>query len=78
MTQLQIRQKWVVRKRNVTVGDIILMVDNSLPRCHWQLGRIISVKQSDDGLVRSVVVKCKSGTFTRPLSKLVMILENEL
>ena len=77
LSQLQIRLKWNERKRNVTVGDVVLMQDDSLPRCHWQLGKIISVKPSSDGLVRSVEIKCKSGTFTRPLSKIVMLIENE-
>lgn len=52
------RRKWFVKGRNLTAGDIVLLVEGNSPRCHWLLGRVIFVKQSGDGLVRSVTVKC--------------------
>ena len=53
------------------------MVDNNVQRCHWNLARVESVNYSNDGLVRSVVVKAKNKSYFRPLSKLVMLLENQ-
>lgn len=62
----------------------MLVVDQLLPRNMWCLGRIVSVKVSNDGHVRSANVKvnrCKQGrdlkygctTLTRPVSKLVLV-----
>ena len=46
-------------------------------RCHWPLAKIIRVKLSPDGLVRSVVLKIGEKNLERPLSKLIMVLEDE-
>ena len=74
---LQVRQKWLNKHRNVKVNDVVLVVNDIVPRCHWPLGRVISVKQSSDGLVRSVKVKLADKILDRPISKLVMVLEDE-
>ena len=87
---LQSRQKWVTPKRNLEIGDIIIVRDENIPRNQWSLGRIESVMPSKDGLVRSVSVRIaddhidKNGKRTskqielqRPVHKLVLLLENE-
>ena len=74
---LQQREKWFKKKTNVKIGDIVIMVNENLPRCHWPLARISYVKVSSDGLVRSVKVKRENKEYERPLSKLILILEDE-
>ena len=76
-TSLQERQKWQRDKRNVSVGDIVLVVDENTARCHWPLARVVKVTSSDDGLVRRVHVRRGNKVIERPISKLVMILEDE-
>ena len=84
------RQKWLHPKRNLTVGDIVLVVDQNLPRSQWQLGQVVDAPQGQDGLVRRVQLKMatrdldnkgrRKGEMTvleRPIQKLVLILENE-
>ena len=46
MTTLQIRQKWTQEKKNIGVRDVVLVTDESLPRCHWPLGCVSGVKSS--------------------------------
>ena len=77
LLSLQERQKWLRNKPNVKIGDIVLMINENLPRCHWNLARITDIRVSKDGLVRSVTVKSGSSFYERPLSKLVRILEDE-
>ena len=74
---MQQRQKWFKEKRNVKVGDVVMIINDNMARCHWPLARVFEVKYSKDGLVRSVVVKQGLQCYERPLSKLVMILEDE-
>ena len=74
---LQGRNKWTQKRRNVAVNDVVLLVDESLPRGRWPLGRVSAVRQSGDGLVRTVVVKARGHEYERPITKLVVILENE-
>ena len=74
LPSLQARQKWCKKRRNLAVDDIILVVDDTLPRGSWPLGRVIEVcPNSKDGLVRRVVVKTKTSTLTRPVDKLVLL-----
>ena len=74
---LQLREKWLCKRRNVSVGDVVLITDETVPRCHWPLGRVTKIHISSDGLVRKVDVRYGAKIYERPISKLVMILENE-
>jgi hypothetical protein len=75
LTTLQERQKWLQPTRNVKVGDIVLVVDNTAPRNSWPMGRVEEVNIGNQGCVRSVSVRTKSTLLTRPISKLCMLLE---
>ena len=57
LPNLQIRQKWNKECRNFKKDDIVLVVDETVPRGAWPLGRILEVKTGRDGLVRAVLVK---------------------
>ena len=73
LPELQRRQKWLTEKPNVSVGDLVLLVDENVPRNLWPMGRVVEVCQSDDKLVRNVKVKTKCTCLTRPITKLVML-----
>ncbi|KAL5010875.1 hypothetical protein ScPMuIL_013180 [Solemya velum] len=51
---LQTRQKWNKSVRNVRLGDVVLLVENS-PRNSWSLGRIIDVVKDKGNMGRRVV-----------------------
>ena len=79
---LQTRSKWTKERENVKVGDIVLLRDKTETRNKWPLGRIVSVKKSQDNLVRSVEVKVfkhndknvmKSYTYVRPINEVVLL-----
>ena len=69
---LQARQKWLHPKRNLQVGDVVL-VEESTPRKEWPLAKVIKTCQGRDGRVRSVEVKTSSGVLTRPIHKLCLL-----
>ena len=54
---LQERQKWLYPKRNLAVGDLVLMVDESLPRGRWPPGLIEEVLPDAKGSVRRVFLR---------------------
>ena len=87
---LQSRHKWRKKRRNVTVGDIVIIRDEDLVRGIWTMGKIVDVIADSDGLVRrakilvgdsKLSVKGKrmnsSSILERPVHKLVLLLENE-
>ena len=75
---LQERQKWQRPRRNADVGDLVLLVDDCLPRSQWRMGRVKAVFPSKDGLVRSVEVKTgASSSLVRPIQKLCLLEESQ-
>ncbi|XP_052470971.1 uncharacterized protein LOC128027405 [Carassius gibelio] len=74
---LQERQKWTVVKKNLNVGDLVLVVDPTAPRGSWPLGRVLETKPDRKGLVRSVKLQTQTSILDRPITKLCRILETE-
>ena len=61
------------RRANLAVGDTVLVVDDSVPRGQWPLGRVVRVKEGADGLVRSVEVNTRGVVLQRPVTKIVKL-----
>ena len=73
LQSLQSRRKWKSPARNVQIGDIVLVRDSSLRR-HWPIARVIDVKPSPDGLVRSVQIQTTTGgRLRRAIQDLVLL-----
>ena len=60
-------------KRNLMVGDVVVLVDKSVPRGNWPFGLIKQLKISSDGLVRSATVFTGGKTLKRPVNKMVLV-----
>ena len=68
------RRKWntpVARK--LKADDVVLVVDENLPRGQWRLGRVVKTFPGEDGQVRSAEVKTKFGQYKRPAVKLCLL-----
>ncbi|KAK3886575.1 hypothetical protein Pcinc_009224 [Petrolisthes cinctipes] len=76
LSNLQIRHKWNKEGRNLRKNDVVIIADETTPRCHWSLGRVEDVKTGSDGLVGSAIVRCGKSLVNRPISKLVLLCEN--
>ena len=76
ISSLQIRQKWIKEQKDLEINDIVLIVDEKLPRGHWPLGRITEIISDSDNHVRRVKILSKSGIIERPYSKLIFLLNN--
>ena len=90
LQNLQVRSKWLKPKRNLAVGDIVLLKDENQSRNVWQLARVTETYGSEDGLVRKVKIALtvsdldangkRKGEFTyleRPIHKLILLQETE-
>lgn len=56
---LIIKQKWHVDKRNLCVGDIVLVQESNALRSSWKLAQVSRLKPSSDGKVRDVELRYK-------------------
>ena len=85
---LLIKQKWHTCKRDVKVGDIVLIQDSNQVRGKWKLGRVVTANPGRDGKVRKVEIQYKNPvlnekvqiykgrgyvTVERPVQRLVVI-----
>ena len=74
---LQSRQKWLYPRRNLSVGDVVLVAAENTSRNSWPLGRIEQVFPDKKGFVRRVKVNVKSAILERPVDKLVLLVEGK-
>lgn len=65
LNKLQTRAKWDKDKPNLTIGDVVLIKDRTLPCNQWALGRITSLHPGDDGVVRVATMKTATGELKR-------------
>lgn len=83
---LQERKKWNKTRRNLDKDDMVIIRDDTLPRCNWKLARVEQPIPSKDGLVRKVRLVVGSSqldrkgqrnhelqTVERPVQKLVVL-----
>ena len=88
---LQVRQKWNRPRRDMKIGDVVIVSDENLPRCKWLLGRIAETYPDPDGHVRKVKIAMADKTrdektgrrihptsyLERPVQKVILLLESE-
>ena len=77
LQNLQPRVKWQKEKTNYQINDIVLVYDENAPRGKWPLGRITEVYPDRFNRVRQVLVKTKTNTLRRPISKLYKIVDSD-
>jgi hypothetical protein len=71
---LQERQKWNQPRKNVEVGDVVLLLQENTPRSSSPLARVIEVHRNrSDGHVRSVKLKTATSVLERPICKIVVL-----
>ena len=84
---LIIQSKWYHDKRNMMIGDVVLIQDANNLRGQWKLGKISRIYPGIDGKVRRVKVQYKLPkhnsfiNLERPVQRLVLIIpadENHL
>ena len=87
LKEITVRQKWHQKKRNITRGDVVLLIDDNQPRGEWSTAIVEDTTAGSDGNIRSVKVRLanqfidrfgkeiKSATvLERPIQKLVLLL----
>ena len=73
LPSLETRQRRTQLVRNLKVGDLVLVRDESLPRGVWPKARVIKIFPGKDGAVRSVLVKTSFATYSRDVRKLCLL-----
>lgn len=61
------------QRRPLRVGDLVVVIDSSLPRGTWPRGVVEVVYSGTDGKVRSADVRTATGILRRPVTKLAVL-----
>ena len=69
--------KWIKPSRILSPGDLVLLQEESIIPTKWPLARVVKVHPGRDGLVRVATIKTKNGLYTRPVTKLALLLERD-
>ncbi|XP_047444585.1 uncharacterized protein LOC125010221 [Mugil cephalus] len=77
LATLQPRKKWRTDRRNLQVGDVVLLKDSQATRSEWPTGLIVKTVPSQDNRIRKVEVRVvKKGTpkvYLRPISEVILL-----
>ena len=69
--------KWHQPKRNLPVGDIVVLQEDNVIPATWPLARVVEVHPGSDGLVRVVTIRTSAGVYKRPVTKLAVLLPRD-
>ncbi|KAJ2948430.1 hypothetical protein O0L34_g7673 [Tuta absoluta] len=61
------------RGEAIKEGDVVIVVDSTLPRNIWPKGRVERVHPGADGVVRVADVRTKGGIMRRPTKRLIIL-----
>ena len=69
--------KWKRPSDNLCIGDVVVLKEDNLIPSQWPIAKIVKVNTGADELTRVVVLKTKDGTYTRPVTKVAVLLPCE-
>ncbi|XP_049864838.1 uncharacterized protein LOC126366021 isoform X2 [Pectinophora gossypiella] len=67
---LQQRHKWYNSRREISIGTLVLIVNEQCSPMKWKIGRVSKLHPGTDGVCRVVTVRTEVGEFKRPIVKL--------
>ena len=77
LTSLNRYNQWRCQSKNLEVGDIVLLKEDSIVSTQWPIARITEVHPGKDGLVRVATVKTAKGIYKHPMSKIALLLSSD-
>ena len=70
LPQCNQKLKWSIGVRILKEGQLVWMIDDSLKRSKYKMGRVIQVFKGDDGVIQSARIKMAHGENNRSVLKL--------
>jgi len=69
--------KWNKALPSLTIGTLVLVVDERYLTSKWPLGRIVQTHPGTDGLTRVIIIRTQTSTFKRSIHKVCPLLVNQ-
>lgn len=90
LTEITKRQKWARPRRDIEKGDIVMLIEDNVPRNQWAYGMVEETDIGSDGKVRRVKVRMANpgidskgkeifaaSTLERPIQKVILLQQHE-
>ena len=71
---LQTCVKWQHSTCNVSIGDIVIIMEEGIIPTQWPLARVTKTHPGKDNIVRVADVRTIKGSYRRPVHKLAVLL----
>ena len=73
LSALQKFAKWHHSSKNISVGDVVVLREDGMTPTKWPIARVVGTHEGGDGIVRVVKVKTATGVYTRPVTKVALL-----
>ncbi|XP_003382217.1 putative integrase core domain protein, partial [Trichinella spiralis] len=73
LSELMQRQKWRSSPAGPEVNDLVLILEDNIPRVQCPIGVITELHFGSDGIARSARIRTSNNVITRPVAKLVQL-----
>ena len=74
VTSLRKFSKWKRPNENLHKGDVVVLREDGMVPTQWPIARIVDTYQGKDGLVHVVSLKTKNVVYTRPATKVALLI----
>ena len=71
------RPKWYKVFPELKVNDLVLVIEDNIPKGQWKMAVVEEVKRSLDGIVRSAVIRMNDRLYTRPVINLFPLFDQD-
>ncbi|XP_044578920.1 uncharacterized protein LOC123261391 [Cotesia glomerata] len=68
--ELQIRQKWHSSQGEISINQVVLLMDKNQPCMRWQLGVVVDIHPGDDDVTRVASIRTAQGIYKRNITLL--------
>ena len=70
LSTLQKCSKWQYPSRNLSVGDVVVLMEDGIIPTNWPLARVIKAHPGKDGIFHVIDIKTPEGSYHLNQSKL--------
>ncbi|XP_058798334.1 uncharacterized protein LOC131668296 [Phymastichus coffea] len=71
--ELQTRRKWLTSATALSVGSVVVSMEDNSACSRWPLGVVLEVHPGSDGIARVATIKTSTGVFKRNITRLCVL-----
>ncbi|XP_058809943.1 uncharacterized protein LOC131675115 [Phymastichus coffea] len=71
--ELQTRQKWLTSGTALSIGSVVVSMEDNPACARWPLGVVVEIHPGSDGIARVASVKMASGIYKRNITRLCVL-----